>query len=92
MLQLIVSIWGVKRSELFRSVNNPIDCFDFVVMQRLFYICWREGRQAEQSVGFQQYGGGVKKWVETEKRSNLKEEASDLKQSEVATKDTRECV
>jgi hypothetical protein len=31
-------------------------------------------------------------WVETERRSDLKEESSDLKQSKVAGKDTRECV
>jgi hypothetical protein len=37
-----------------------------------------------------QYGEGVKKRVEAERRSYLKEEASDLKQSEVAAKDTRE--
>jgi hypothetical protein len=29
-------------------------------------------------------------WVDTERRSDLKEETSDLKQSEVAAKDTRE--
>jgi hypothetical protein len=35
------------------------------------------------STGFKHYGGGVKKRVGTERRS-------DLKQSEVAAKDTRE--
>jgi hypothetical protein len=29
-------------------------------------------------------------WVDAERRSDLKEETSDLKQSEVAAKDTRE--
>jgi hypothetical protein len=31
-------------------------------------------------------------WVDAERRSNLKEEASDLNLLEVAAKDTRECV
>jgi hypothetical protein len=51
--------------------------------------CWRrrnEGRQAETSAGFQQYGGGVKKWEPAERRSDLKEEASDLRQQVVAAK------
>jgi hypothetical protein len=30
-------------------------------------------------------------WVETERRSDLKEESSDLKQSKMAAKDTRVC-
>jgi hypothetical protein len=49
-----------------------------------------EGRQAETSTGFQQYGGGIKKWVQAERRSDLKEEASDLKRQVVAAK-TQEC-
>jgi hypothetical protein len=47
------------------------------------------GRQAEQSIDIQQYGGDVKMWVEAERRSDLKEESSDLNQFEVAAKDTR---
>jgi hypothetical protein len=45
--------------------------------------------QAETSTGFQQYGGGIKKWEQAERRSDLKEEASDLERQVVATK-TRE--
>jgi hypothetical protein len=41
------------------------------------------GRQAEQSIEVQQYGGEVKMWVEAQRRS-------DLNQLEVAAKDTRE--
>jgi hypothetical protein len=52
--------------------------------------CWEEGRQAEQGAGSQQYGEGVKKTVGAERRSDLKEEASNLNQSGVAAKDTRE--
>jgi hypothetical protein len=48
-----------------------------------------KGRQAETSVGFQQYGGGVRKWEQAERRSDLKEEASDLNMLGVAAK-TRE--
>jgi hypothetical protein len=44
-----------------------------------------KGRQAETSVGFQQYGGGVEKWEQTERRSDL-EEASDLERQVVASK------
>jgi hypothetical protein len=50
------------------------------------------GCQAEQSIDIQQYGGDVKMSVEAERRSDLKEESSDLNQLEVAAKDTRECV
>jgi hypothetical protein len=42
------------------------------------------------SAGSQQYGGGVKKRVGAKRRSDLKEEASNLNQSEVGAKDTRE--
>jgi hypothetical protein len=37
-----------------------------------------KGLQAETSVAFQQYGGGIKKREQAERRSDLKEEASDL--------------
>jgi biotin-(acetyl-CoA carboxylase) ligase len=40
----------------------------------------------ELSVGFQQYGGGVEKWEQAERRSDLKEEASDLERHVVAAK------
>jgi hypothetical protein len=39
---------------------------------------WCKGRQAETSAAFQQYGGGIKKQEQAERRSDLKEEASDL--------------
>jgi hypothetical protein len=45
-----------------------------------------KGRQAETSVGFWQYGGGAWKWEPAERRSDLKEEASDLEQQVVAAK------
>jgi hypothetical protein len=45
-----------------------------------------KGRQAETSDGFQQYGGGVKKWEQAERRSDLKEEASDLERQVVVAK------
>jgi hypothetical protein len=45
-----------------------------------------KGRQAETSAGFQWYGGGVEKWEQVERRSNLKEEASDLERQVVAAK------
>jgi hypothetical protein len=45
-----------------------------------------KGRQVETSTGFQQYGGGVRKWEQAERRSDLKEEASDLNQLGVAAK------
>jgi hypothetical protein len=48
-----------------------------------------KGRQAETSAGFQQYGGGVKKWELAERRSDMKEEASNLERQVVAAK-TRE--
>jgi hypothetical protein len=48
-----------------------------------------KGRQAETSTGFQQYGGGIKKWEQTERRSDLKEEAADLERQVVVAK-TRE--
>jgi hypothetical protein len=48
-----------------------------------------KGRQAETSTGFQQYGGGIKKWEQTERRLDLKEEASNLECQVVAAK-TRE--
>jgi hypothetical protein len=53
--------------------------------------CWGRKSSGETSIGFQQYGRGLKKWVEAERRSNLKEEASDLNQLVVAAK-TRESV
>jgi hypothetical protein len=48
-----------------------------------------KGRQAETSTGFQQYGGGVRKWEQAERISYLKEEALDLERQVVAAK-TRE--
>jgi hypothetical protein len=48
-----------------------------------------KGRQAETSTGFQQYGKDIKKWEQAERRSDLKEEASDLERQVVAAK-TRE--
>jgi hypothetical protein len=48
-----------------------------------------KGCQAETSTGFRQYGGGIKKWKQAERRSDLKEEASDLERQVVAAK-TRE--
>jgi hypothetical protein len=46
----------------------------------------------ETSTGFQQYGEGVKKWVQIERRSDLKEEASDLKrQVGCGGQNIREC-
>jgi hypothetical protein len=49
------------------------------VLVSLKSSCVVRGCQPEQSTGFQQYGGAVKKLVGTERRS-------DLKQSEVAAK------
>jgi hypothetical protein len=48
-----------------------------------------KGRQAETSTGFQQYGGGTKRWEEAERSSDLKEEALDLERQVVVAK-TRE--
>jgi hypothetical protein len=45
-----------------------------------------KGCQAETSAGFQRYGGGVEKWEQAERRSDLKEEASDLEHQVVAAK------
>jgi hypothetical protein len=52
--------------------------------------CWGRRSSGGTSTGFQQYGGGVKKWVDAERRLELKEEASDLFWFQVAAKDTRE--
>jgi hypothetical protein len=43
------------------------------------------------SAGLQLYSKSVKKWVDAERRSNLKEEAPNLNQFDVAAKETREC-
>jgi hypothetical protein len=51
--------------------------------------CWRrrdKGRQAETSTGIRQYGGGVWRWEPAERRSDLKEEASDLELQVVVAK------
>jgi hypothetical protein len=45
-----------------------------------------KGRQVKTSTGFQQYGGGVEKWEQAERRSDLKKEASDLERQVVAAK------
>jgi hypothetical protein len=45
-----------------------------------------KGRQAETSAGLQLYGGGVEKWEQAERRSDLKEEASDLERQVMAAK------
>jgi hypothetical protein len=45
-----------------------------------------KGRQAETSVGFQQYGGGVEKWEQAERRSDLKDEDSNLERQVLAAK------
>jgi hypothetical protein len=45
-----------------------------------------EGRQAEQSTSFQLYVGEVKRYVRAKRRLDLKEEASNLRWREVATR------
>jgi hypothetical protein len=51
-------------------------------------MLWRR-TSGGTSVHLLQYSGSVKTWVDAERRSDLKEEASDLRRQDVAAK-TRE--